>query len=59
MVRKVPKKGVYFSPRDSLRALVHIEVKLGDNNIVISEHFAILKVFEVINQDYLEQISLE
>ncbi len=48
-----------LSPGDSLRALIHLEIKIGENKIVIGEHYTVLKVFEVIKQINAEQMKFE
>lgn len=46
-LHRFQNREVDLLPGDSLRAVVHLEIKYGDNNIVVGEHYSILKVIEV------------
>lgn len=46
-------------PGDSLRALVHIEIKYGDRNTIVGEHYTVLKVMEIIKLITSEQKIIE
>lgn len=42
-------------PGDSLRALVHSEIMLGENNVIVGEYYSVLKVYDIIKNNKPEQ----
>jgi hypothetical protein len=46
-LQRFQSREVDMLPGDSLRAIVHLEIKYGDNNIIVGEHYSVLKVIEI------------
>lgn len=54
-LRKFHNQEIDLRPGDSLKVLLHIEISYGDRNIIVGEHYSVLKVVDVIKLINYEQ----
>jgi hypothetical protein len=52
---KFQRRDINLFPGDSIKALVFVEVKLGDKNMVVAEHYSVIKVLDIIKTLISEQ----
>lgn len=57
-LNRFQSRKVDLLPGDSLRVLIHEEIRFGENNLIIAEQYSVLKVYDVIKNNPPEQQKL-